>query len=302
MSEVFTVRPARPEEVETAAELLNEHSRRLYGKDDTSAEQLRLYWESPDVDCEQDVLVAEMKDGALVGYADLGLHGDSIWLDVRGFDPEPLSALLEAIESRAGEKKPGASLIGYATEEDRAVRDLYEGAGYRLLRHSFHMEVELEGNQAAPVWPEGVAVRTLRPGEEKRVYEAHMESFADTWLFTREPFHLWTHWFVNEPAFDPSLWFLAEAGDELAGIALTRASEAEEGVGWVRVLGVLPAYRRRGLAEALLRHAFGEFARRGFDRVGLAVDAENPTGAVRLYERAGMHVGRLNLLYEKVQR
>ncbi len=41
MSEVFTVRPARPEEVETAAELLNEHSRRLYGKDDTSAEQLR---------------------------------------------------------------------------------------------------------------------------------------------------------------------------------------------------------------------------------------------------------------------
>src|SRR6266571_5252747 len=146
MSEVFTVRPARPEEVETAAELLNEHSRRLYGKDDTSAEQLRQYWESPDVDCEQEVLVAEMKDGALVGYA---------------------------------------------TEEDRAVRDLYEGAGYRLLRHSFHMEVELEGNQAAPVWPEGVAARTLRPGEENRVYEAHMESFADTWLFTREPFHLW---------------------------------------------------------------------------------------------------------------
>jgi hypothetical protein len=35
--------------------------------------------------------------------------------------------------------------------------------------------------------------------------------------------------------------------------------------------------------------------------VGLGVDAENPTGAVRVYERAGMHVARTNLILEKVQ-
>jgi hypothetical protein len=34
----------------------------------------------------------------------------------------------------------------------------------------------------------------------------------------------------------------------------------------------------------------GEFYRRGQPRVGLGVDAQNPTGATRLYERAGMHV------------
>ena len=51
----------------------------------------------------------------------------------------------------------------------------------------------------------------------------------------------------------------------------------------------------------MLQHAFGEFARRGFDAVGLGVDAENPTGAVRVYERAGMRVERTNLLFEKLQ-
>jgi ribosomal protein S18 acetylase RimI-like enzyme len=297
----FTVRPARADEVSAAAELLNDHSRRLYGKDDTTADELRMYWESPDVDFELDVLLAEADEGGLLGYADLGFHGRNVWFDIRGFDPEPLAALLEAIEARAREKEPDAGFIGYVSEEDNAVRDLYERAGYLLIRHSFRMEVDLDGKRPKPTWLDGVTVRTLRAGEEERVYEAHMESFADTWMFTHEPFHVWSHWFVKDPAFDPSLWFLAEERDELVGIALTRPSETEADLGWVRVLGVAPTHRRRGLGEALLRHTFEEFHRRRFERVGLGVDAENPTGAVRLYEAAGMHVSRLNLLYERVQ-
>jgi ribosomal protein S18 acetylase RimI-like enzyme len=128
-----------------------------------------------------------------------------------------------------------------------------------------------------------------------------MDSFADTWMFARESFEVWSHWFVKDNGFDPSLWFLAEAGDELAGIAMTRVSDNEQGLAWVRILGVLPKFRQRGLAQALLRHTFAEYARRGLDRVGLGVDAENPTGAVRVYERAGMHVSRTNLILEKVQ-
>ena len=104
---------------------------------------------------------------------------------------------------------------------------------------------------------------------------------------------------VEEPSFDRSLWFVAEQDDEVAGIILSRAPENEPGLGWVRVLGVLPEHRRRGLGQALLQHAFAEFARRGFTAVGLGVDAENPTGALRVYERAGMHVERTNLLFEK---
>lgn len=39
---------------------------------------------------------------------------------------------------------------------------------------------------------------------------------------------------------------------------------------------------------ALLHTAFAEIHRRGIPRVELGVDSESPTGATRLYERAGM--------------
>jgi ribosomal protein S18 acetylase RimI-like enzyme len=65
------------------------------------------------------------------------------------------------------------------------------------------------------------------------------------------------------------------------------------------VLGVRPQWRRRGVATALLRHSFRDFRDRGATRVGLGVDGENTTGAVRLYERVGMRVVRRNDTYEK---
>jgi mycothiol synthase len=51
---------------------------------------------------------------------------------------------------------------------------------------------------------------------------------------------------------------------------------------------------------ALLRHTFGEFYPRKKQRVGLGVDAQNLTGALRLYERAGMHSDpkRTYIIYE----
>jgi ribosomal protein S18 acetylase RimI-like enzyme len=45
--------------------------------------------------------------------------------------------------------------------------------------------------------------------------------------------------------------------------------------------------RGRGLGAALVRQGLAEFARRGVAGVGLKVDAANPTGALRLYERLG---------------
>jgi len=301
MTESFTIRAARMDEVEAAAGLLNEHSHRLHGVDDQQPAELLQYWESPDVDFARDVLVAEAPDGSLVGYADLGIHGEHIWLDVRGLEREPQRALIDAIQERAAERKPGAGLLAFISEADQVAHDLYEQAGYRVTRHSYRMEISLDGGPPEPEWPDGFAVRTMRPGEEERVYRAHMDSFADTWMFTREPFEVWSHWFLKDSGFDPSLWFLAEAGDELAGIAMTRVSDNEESLAWVRILGVLPKFRQRGLAQALLRHTFGEYAKRGLERVGLGVDAENPTGAVRVYERAGMHVSRTNLILERVQ-
>jgi mycothiol synthase len=295
-----TVRAARRDDLDATVAMLNEHSRRLHGADDVTPRDLLQYWESPDVELGQDILVAE-NDAGIVGYADVGLHGEHVWLDVRATDDESLPGLLLAIENVAAAKMPAASLMGYTSAEDAPLRDLFAGSGYDLVRHSYRMKIELTGDLPEPEWPDGVSVRTMRDGEERRFYDAHNASFAGTWMFHPEPYETWHHWFVEDPSFDPSLWFAADHRDELAGIVIARPAEHEPGLGWIRILGVLPEYRQRGLGQALLRHAFAEFAGRGFDAVGLGVDAENPTGAVRVYERAGMHVERTNLLFEKRQ-
>jgi ribosomal protein S18 acetylase RimI-like enzyme len=143
------------------------------------------------------------------------------------------------------------------------------------------MQMDVSAAGPAPVWPEGVAVRAYAEADAPAVHELLEEAFAEN---TEEvlPFARWHPWMTNDPGFDPGVWFLAEAGAELAGVCLCWRE------GWVKDLAVRPSWRGRGLGEALLREAFAEFHRRGLETVGLKVDADNPTGAVRLYERVGM--------------
>ena len=84
--------------------------------------------------------------------------------------------------------------------------------------------------------------------------------------------------------------------DQIAGYSLCRS---RSGIGWVGTLGVRRAWRKRGLGEALLLHSSGEFYKRGTKTIGLGVDAENPTGATRLYRKAGMKVAAEYVIYEK---
>jgi mycothiol synthase len=287
------------DEVEAAAEVLNAHSRALHGTDDTTAAELEVAWRAPEVEFPADVFVADRGDG-LVGYADVIPFGRTTWIDVRATDPEAYDPLLDASVRRA-ENHAAPHVRAFASDQDEAAREALGRAGFEPIRHGFRMMVDLGRDLPEPQWPEGFAARQFRDGDERRFHRGHQESFADTWEFTTEPFEQWSHWFMGTN-FQPEHWFVVEYGEELAAVAICRISETEENTGWVRILGVLPAYRRRGLAIALLRHVFRHFAELGMERVGLGVDAENPTGAVALYERAGMHVARRHLTYERVPR
>ena len=96
----------------------------------------------------------------------------------------------------------------------------------------------------------------------------------------------WLRWMTGDPDFDPTVWWLAERDGELVGCALHWRT------GLLKDLAVRGSERGRGLGAALVQQGLAEFARRGVDRVGLKVDAANPTGAVRLYERLGFVVER----------
>src|SRR5207249_667866 len=94
----------------------------------------------------------------------------------------------------------------------------------------------------------------------------------------------WLQAMTEDIEFDPTAWWLAERSGVLAGCALWWSS------GWLKNIVVRENERGHGLGAALIQQGFVEFARRGIRRVGLKVDAANPTGAPRLYERLGFTI------------
>ena len=174
----------------------------------------------------------------------------------------------------------------------RAVRRCSAERGYRRIRASYRMGIDLRGTTFSPAWPPGAVVRTSVEGvDEPLLHRINEESFADHWGHTPTPYEEWLHWLRSMGEGDPSLWFVAEVDGVPAGVAICRPHDhGDPDCGWVSVLGVLREHRRTGLGTALLTHAFAELQRRGRLRAGLGVDAESTTGAVGLYERAGMSV------------
>jgi mycothiol synthase len=299
------VRAPTLDDVEQLAELANRETGELYGEREETADSVRLWLTGPDLDPATDARIASAGD-RIVGYADLGAHPEpKYWADLR----VPLSesddvreTLVDWLQSRFEERaagRTGALLRFFAWSADEPVKRLLERSGYKLIRHSYRMRIDFSGALPEPEWPEGVTVRTVTDDDTMTVYETHQESFEDSWEHTRDPIEEWQHWMRSAGDFDPTLWFLAEEDGEPAGVALCKAHDAEEGLGWVRVLGVRRPWRRRGLGRALLLHGFHEFQRRGFTAVGLGVDASSLTGAVRLYENAGMSVVRRSDIYER---
>jgi mycothiol synthase len=293
----MNVRHPSMEELAAATDLLNAHSQALHGVDDCTPAELEEAWRAPEVEFPADVFLAE-RDGRIVGYADVIPFGNTSWLDVRATDSEAYDPLLDAATARGAEHDK-QHIRAFALDRDAEAKAAIERAGYRLIRYGFRMVKELAGGLQEPQWPSGYTVRSYRDGDAQVFYRVHQDSFADTWEFTAEPFEPWVHWFMGAQ-FQPEHWFLVESAGEPAAIAICRIAEAEELTGWVRILGVLPAHRRRGLALALLQHVFRHFAELGMNRVVLGVDGENPTGAVALYERAGMSILRRNVTYERV--
>jgi len=227
--------------------------------------------------------------------ADLYVHPEHCG---RGLGP----ALLAAVERRAIERAVGlppgarATLVGWAQPEEEC-RSAFERGGFAVARHFFEMETAIGGALATPRWPNGLEVRPLRPGRDERpLHIADAEAFAEHYLFEARSYEEWRQSHIDRPDFDPELWLIAWDGDEIAGYAAAMVSGDD---GFVDDLAVRRPWRQRGLGSALLLAEFRELAARGATVARLFVDAQNQTGAVALYESAGMAVSRRFTTYGK---
>jgi len=213
--------------------------------------------------------------------------------------------LLALAEERARDhipKAPAGARVALAQpvgEHNSGARALLERHGYAFVRRFWQMELDLARELPAPAWPDGIRLETYAPERGRAIFDAIEEAFQDHWNFVPQRFDEFRAWHIDRESFDGSLWFLGLDGDEIAGASLCAV---RDGVGWVNILGVRRPWRRSGLGLALLHQSFAAFRARGLPRAALGVDSENPTGATRLYERAGMFVSRHSDAYEKVLR
>jgi len=290
----MNVRPLVDDDAPTVAALISAEEERLYGRPGrlTGADILMfLQWSKESWVWED--------DGRMVASASYGVHGDAA--HIRGTVADKGRGLGTEIVERgeAFARAEGTKKIQTgAPEPDAAARTLFESRGYREVRRFYEMAIELTEEPSPPALPAGLVLDELRDGEYEAFYEVLNEAFAEHWEWHPDPFDEWLERRQGQHRDEHGpIWFVVRNGDELA--AVTRNDASVAGGGYVGAIGVRPAWRGKGLGKALLLRTFAEFWRRGTTRVTLDVDSQNETGAVRLYERVGMHVEQENVVFEK---
>lgn len=295
--ESVTFRSAAADDLPLAAELLASEEAAVRGETQSTPAALREWWTLVDHGNDAFFVTASGSPAALgvilareAVYDSWGCVAPDFW--GRGIG----ASVLARIEERA--RQLGALTLHHAVyAENERARRLLERGGYRLVRHYYRLEIELDAPPPEPEWPAGFRVTSFTAGDARAFHAALTEAFEDEWHFVATSFEEWKALRLDALDTDTSMWFLVRAGDEVA--AAIRCDGERFGGGWIGALGVRRAWRRRGLGLALLQHAFAEFYRRGQRRVQLGVDADNPTGATRLYERAGMRLKDEEVVYAR---
>lgn len=263
------------------------------------------------LDLAEDTMLVFAPDGSLAAHADVMNRRYMLVSLYGGVRPQHrhlgIGAYLvwwgEAwIRDRMDQAPADAQIVvqHYINASNESARKLMAEFGYSHARSVYVMKIVMDEPPSAPEPIEGLSLRTFVPGQDERAtFDAIEDAFRDTRGRVPGDFDHWLRLTENERQ-EPGLWLLAEDehSGEIAGQCLARIIPGGGG-GWVGGVGVRRPWRRRGLAFTMLRAVFGELYRRGEREVSLSVDSESPTGASRVYSRAGMSVTHSVTVYRK---
>jgi ribosomal protein S18 acetylase RimI-like enzyme len=319
VSQAITMRNFRWDDLEGVMKVMNGASASFGDLRRWTLEELRFALQNPLEQPEQNYFVAVAPDGQIIGMSECYYEADAHtsycfcyllpshrgrgvgtrlfeWSEMR------LMTLMQPDIDAHTDDLPPLIIKRVIDSQDAAGIDLIGRAGYHYARSFYTMVAELGEQHDAPLsLPDGIVIRRYDPAHLTLYYETHQETFEDHWGSHREPYDEWERELVQRVGSDPtSYWQSAWDGDQIAGVVLARPFGDENDLGWLSILGVRRAYRRRGVGDALLRATFAAFRTQGFARVGLGVDASSLTNAVALYERAGMAIKHRRDVYQRV--
>lgn len=304
----FVTRPGTMDDLDAYLELWNLVARQVLGRDDYTRHEVLMGWKATDWSPETHAHLVLTQTGQLVGFVDV--TDDQVAYGVSrlnlvvhpDYEQTPVGAyLVEWAEARI---KPllatvppeqSVMLRSMVRQGTTQAEQILAHGGFKIVRHFLRMGFEFDESPAPALWPAGAYIRPFVAGEDDHaVYSCIRAAFVSGWGRVSVPFddglRSWRQWNWEQPGIEA--WMLPvvvnDAGEVIATANCSAVVGDMPGYGWLGNLAVLPEYRGRGIAQAILQHCLGEFYTHEFKGLALGVDAENETGAVRLYEKVGM--------------
>lgn len=230
-------------------------------------------------------------------------HVDPAWRR-RGIGRALLTENLRRVRERGVAEPDGVPFEARAHVDEREVghHRLVTDTGFEPIRWYFTMRrPTLDDILDAPL-PDGLELRPVTPDLYRAIWDADNEAFRDHWQ-AREPEESDFTSLFAKADLDTSLWAVAWDGDEIAGSVqpwIWRDENRELGVqrGWIEHISVRRPWRRRGLGRALTAEGLRRLRAAAMTEAMLGVDAENPTGALGVYERLGFQVHQRTVAYQ----
>ena len=283
----------------------------------TIEELTRIYSHLDNCDPYKDMLFAEV-DGHVIGFNrvmwELEYIGDYAYILFGTLLPEWRkkgigTAMLHHSEDRlrqiASDHPSSATkfLLSWASEKEVDYLKLMEKENYQIIRYFFKMTRPTADSIPEAPMPVDLEVRPVIDAEYRKVFTANDEGFQDHWghvPLTENGIER----IMGSPTFNPDIWKVAWDGDEIAGMVLNFIDEKENKDnqrkrGYTEEIVVRRPYRKRGLAKALIAQSIAMFRDLGMDETALSVDAENLSGALKLYEYMGYETEKRTTVFRK---
>jgi mycothiol synthase len=193
----------------------------------------------------------------------------------------------------------------FAEGRNAGANAMAERFGYEPARWFLDMErggLDADLPDLAPL-PDGIDVRPVAANQLRTIWKADVEAFRDHWGGGDESDEAFER-FLDSPDHDLSLWLVAWDGDEVASACINVIYAHENEAtgrrrGWLESVFTRRPWRRRGIGGALIDRSLHVLAKRGMDTAALGVDADNPSGALHLYESHGFVVTERGTAWRK---
>ena len=219
------------------------------------------------------------------------------------------AAMLKQVEARlrqiaATHPEPGERYFqSFTADTEKGTIALLESQGYTPTRYGIGMVRDLSEPFPEAPMPPGLEVRPATEEHFRAIHSALNEAFRDHWGFREQPFEEFMHW-AEEPTFMPHLWKVAWTGGEVAGTVLNFVNEAENAEygrkrGYTETISTRRPWRKLGLAHSLLVQSMKMFKEMGMTETALGVDAQNLSGALKLYQSVGYKEVKRHITFRK---